>query len=197
LSRDRQPSRPEERIALGELDRFSERLSVSDAVMQEAEGLCMECLERGVAKGRGTSQIAAASVYAACRENEVPTTLTDIAAASGVSRDEIAKCYRVLVLGLDLRIPVADPTKYVSAVASRAKVSPQVEADALKILSKASKAEATAGVYPLGLTASALYLASMLDGENLTQYSAAVAAGVAESTVRKENKRLRKVIGLQ
>ena len=49
---------------------------------------------------------------------------------------------------------------------------------------------------PAGLIASALYLASMLDGENLTQYSAAVAAGVAESTVRKENKLLRKVMGI-
>jgi hypothetical protein len=35
----------------------------------------------------------------------------------------------------------------------------------------------------------------MLAGENLTQIEAA--AGVAGSTVRKENKRLRKVIGLQ
>ena len=38
-------------------------------------------------------------------------------------------------------------------------------------------------------------LVSMLAGENLTQIEAA--AGVAGSTVRKENKRLRKVIGLQ
>ena len=74
--------------------------------------------------------------------------------------------------------------------------NPLLKADALKILSKASKAEVTAGAYPPGLTASALYLASVLAGENLTQYGAAVAAGVAESTVRKENKLLRKVMGM-
>jgi transcription initiation factor TFIIB len=136
----------------------------------------------------------ASSIYAACREKEVPMTLGDVAGASGVDRDEIAKCYRRMVNELDLKMPVADPTEYVARVASRAKVSPKVEADALLLLSKAKKAEITAGVCPPGLTASALYLASIRAGENLTQSDAAMAAGVAESTVQKENKRLRKVL---
>ena len=79
-------------------------------------------------------------------------------------------------------------------VAARAKVYRKVEADALEILSKAETAGITAGVYPTGLAAAALYLASLLDGEPLTQFDAAEAAGVRDVTVRNQYKRLRKLI---
>ena len=42
--------------------------------------------------------------------------------------------------GADLKIPIADSAEYLARVASRAKVCPKVEADALKIMSKAEKA---------------------------------------------------------
>ena len=93
-----------------------------------------------------------------------------------------------------MEIPVVDPAEFMPKVASRAKVSPKVEADALEILSKARKAGITAGVYPLALTASALYLASILDAQNMTQASVADAAGVTEVTVRNQCKSLRKVL---
>src|SRR5208337_4157750 len=82
-------------------------------------------------------------------------------------------------------------------VASRAKAEPKVEADAREILSRAEKAGITAGVYATGLAASALYLASLLDGQWLTQSRAAEAAGIREATVRKQSKRLRKVVEVQ
>ena len=40
-------------------------------------------------------------------------------------------------------------------------------------------------------------MASLLDGQWMTQTRAAEAAGVAEATVRRENKRLRKVVGVR
>jgi transcription initiation factor TFIIIB Brf1 subunit/transcription initiation factor TFIIB len=72
-----------------------------------------------------------------------------------------------------------------------------VEADARERLSTAAKAGITAGLYPTGLAASALYLASLLDGQWMTQSGAAEAAGVREATVRKQSKRLRKVVDVQ
>ena len=72
-----------------------------------------------------------------------------------------------------------------------------MEADAREILSKAEKAGITAGVNPTGLAASALYLASLLDGQWLTQSGAAEAARVKEATIRREYKRLGKVVGVR
>jgi transcription initiation factor TFIIB len=184
----------EEGAALSELNRFSEKLSVPDDVTAEAAGICRRALERGLARGRPLAQFAASSLYAACREKAVPITLADVAAASGVGKIAVARWYRLLVAELDLKIPVGDPAECLARVASRAKVDPKVEADALEILSRAEKAGITAGLCPTGLAASALYLASLLDGQWLTQGGAAEAAGVREATVRKQSKRLRKVV---
>jgi len=154
-------------------------------------------LERGLANRRPLIQVVAASLYAACREADVPATLQDVAAASGVGKIQLARCYRLMVSRLDLRIPVADPAECLTSVASRAKVDPEVEANAREILSRAAKAGITGGVCPTGLAASALYLASLLEGQRLTQSVVAEAAGVRDATVRKEYRRLSKVLGAE
>ncbi len=163
----------------------------------EAARICMRGLERGLEKGRSRAQITASSLYAACREKGVPTSLQDVAAASGVGKNDIAKCYRLLVNELDMKIHVAGPAEFLARVASRAKVSPKVEADAMEMLSRAEKAEITAGKDPIGFAASALYLASILEGQNMTQAGVAEAAGVTEVTVRNQCKSLRKVLKVQ
>jgi transcription initiation factor TFIIB len=180
--------------ALFELNTLSEKLSIPDIVTAEAASICRRAVEEGLARGRPLTQIAASSLYAACREKEVPTTLDDVAQASGLGRKAVARWYRLLVAELGLKVTVADPAECLARVASRLKVEPKVEADAREMLSEAERAGITAGLCPTGLAASALYLASLLDGEWLTQSSAAGAAGVREATVRKECKRLRRVL---
>ena len=197
MSRGRRSNRAEAGIPLGQLNQFSEKLSVPDAVKDEASCIYTRSLEKGLEKGRSFAQIAASSLYAACREREFPRTLDDVAAVSGVRRDEIAKGYRLLVNELDLSIPIADPMEFLARVASRLKVSPQAKAGAVEMLSRARKAGISAGKDPIGLAASAVYLASLLDGLNMTQARAAEAAGVTEVTVRNQSKRLRKVLGVQ
>ena len=184
-------------VARRELKKASERLLLPHNVTGEATCIYTRSLKTGLAKGRPLIQIAASSLYAACREKNIPTTLDDVASASGVRRKAVARWYRFLVAELDLKIPVADPAECLAKVASRARVSPKVEADAREILSRAEKAGITAGVNLVGLAASALYLASLLDGQPLTQSSAAEAAGVREATVRHQCKRLKKIVAVQ
>jgi transcription initiation factor TFIIB len=184
-------------VARRELREASERLLLPHDVTDEATCIYERSLKAGLAKGRPHIQIAAASLYAACREKNMPTTLDDVASASGMGRTMVARRYRLLVLALDLKIPIADPTECLARVATRAKVGPELEADAREILSRAENAGITAGVNPTGLAASALYLASLLDGHWLTQSGAAKAAGVKEATVRAQSKRLRKVVEVQ
>jgi transcription initiation factor TFIIB len=123
-------------------------------VTTEAANICRRALERGLAKGKPLTQIAASSLYAACREKTIPTTLDDVASASGAGRRAVARSYRFLVAELDLKVPVADPAECLAKVASRARVSPKVEADAREILSKAERAGITDGLCPQGLAAS-------------------------------------------
>ena len=56
---------------------------------------------------------------AACRDTETPRTLKDIANASNIKKKDVARCYRLLIRELDLKMPVVDPVKCVARIASK------------------------------------------------------------------------------
>jgi transcription initiation factor TFIIB len=57
-----------------------------------------------------------ASVYAACRELNVPRTLDEIAETANTGPIFAAKCYRLLVRSLKLRLPRIKPITYVASI---------------------------------------------------------------------------------
>jgi len=193
LSRGALDDRPDVRRALGGLRTFSERLGLPTAVSEEAARICRMGVDR-LRTRRPLAHLAAASLYAACRERELPTTLGDVAAATGVDRNGIARCYRSLVAKLDFEVPPAGAAEYIDRVAAKAGADEYVKATALEILSRADRVGVAGGTYPIGLTASALYMAAVLEGKRLTQKGVAAAAGVTEATIQKEFQRLRKIL---
>jgi transcription initiation factor TFIIB len=54
---------------------------------------------------------------------ETARTLKDIAVVSNLKRKDIARCYRLLVFELDIRIPVVDPKKCIARVANKLNIS--------------------------------------------------------------------------
>ena len=111
------------RQAFSELDRLADKLNLSDAVIEKAAYIYRKALEKGLVRGRSISALIAASLYAACRDTETPRTLKDVAAACNIKKKDIARCYRLLLREMDLRMPVVDPTKCVSRIASKAGLS--------------------------------------------------------------------------
>jgi len=184
------------RQAFSELDRLSDKLAVSDAVVEKAAYIYRKALERGLVRGRSISAIIAASLYAACRDRETPRTLKDLAVVSNVKKKDIARCYRLLLKEMDIKMPVVDPTKCVSRIASRAELSEKTKRRALEILKKAEQARISAGKDPMGLAAAALYVSCTLEGEDKSQRDVAEAAGVTEVTIRNRYKGLRSALGI-
>ncbi|MCS4537499.1 MAG: transcription initiation factor IIB [Thaumarchaeota archaeon] len=184
------------RTAFSELDRLADKLNVSDAVIEKAAYIYRKALERGLVRGRSISALISASLYAACRDTMTPRTLKDVAAASNVKKKDIARCYRLLLREMDLRMPVVDPTKCVSRIASKAGLSEKTKRRALLILKKAEETRTSAGKDPMGLAAAALYVACVLEGENKTQKDVAEAAGVTEVTIRNRYKGLKAALKL-
>ncbi len=184
------------RLAFGEMRRLSEKLSLSESVTERAAYIYRKALERSLVRGRSITTIMAASIYAACRDREVPRTLKDVAAASNVKKKDVARSYRLLLKEMDMKMPVVDPAKCVTKIASRAKVSQKTQRRALEILIKAEQARISAGKDPMGLSASAIYVACTLEGENITQRDVAEAASVTEVTIRNRYKGLRLALGI-
>jgi transcription initiation factor TFIIB len=93
------------RQAFSELNMLVDKLSVNDVVVEKAAYIYRKALERGLVRGRSISGMIAASLYAACRDNETPRTLKDLSIISNIKKKELARCYRLLFRELDLRMP--------------------------------------------------------------------------------------------
>ena len=184
------------RQAFSELDRLADKLSVGDNVIEKSAYIYRKALDRGLVRGRSISALIAASIYAACRDTETPRTLKDVAAISNVKKKDIARCYRLLLREMDLKMPVVDPTKCVSRIASRSGLSEKTKRKALEILKKAMETRTSAGKDPMGLAAAALYVACVMLGESKTQKDVAEAAGVTEVTIRNRYKGLKTVLNI-
>ncbi len=96
-----------------------------------------------------------------------------------------------------MKMPIDDPIDYVTKIAEKARVSSDVEGLAIKIIRDAKKKYATMGKDPSGLAAAALYIASKLKREKMTQKHLAKAAGLTEVTVRNRAKDLMKRLDLK
>ncbi len=115
---------------------------------------------------------------------------------SHINRKDLARSYRLLVREMDLKMPVPDPARSVAKIASKVEAGESTRRRALEILARAKQSGVAAGKDPVGLAASALYVASTLSGEGKTQRDIAKAAGVTEVTIRNRYKNLRNALGI-
>ncbi|AFS82383.1 transcription initiation factor IIB [Candidatus Nitrosopumilus sediminis] len=182
--------------ALLELLKMKEKLSLPDAIAEKASYIYRKALEKKLVRGRSISSLVAASLYAACRESETPRTLREVAATIGIKRKEISATYRLIFKELDLKMPVIDSVSCIAKIASNAELSEKTKRHAIKILKNAEKQNALAGKHPMGVAASALYLACINLEENRTQKDIADAAGITEVTIRNRCKNLKAVVGI-
>ena len=170
--------------ALPRLKGIADKLHISAAVREEAAGIYRKVMNQGLVRGRSIPAVVAASIYAACRLHSAPHQLDEVAAVSLVGWRGIARHYRLLVKGLELKPPLPDPKVYVSKVAAKAGISERAQGEAVRLLRKTERRNAIIGKGPLGLAAAALYVACQLTDEVRTQKAIAEAAGVTEVTVR-------------
>jgi transcription initiation factor TFIIB len=105
------------------LGTIKDKLSLSDALMEKSAYNYRKALDKHIIKGRSIRALVVASVYAACRELNVPRTLDEI--ADTVNADSIfaGKCYRLLVRYMKLHLPVIDSNAYLAKIANKARVS--------------------------------------------------------------------------
>jgi transcription initiation factor TFIIB len=182
--------------AMAELDRLTDMLHIPASIKERAAIVYRKALDNGLVRGRSIAAIAAASLYAACRMSETPRTLKDVSAASRIRKKDVARCYRLLVRELDLRMPVEDPVKCISKIATKVEISMPTQQRAIRIINEAKRKGIVAGKDPMGLAAASLYVACVLEGEKKTQKEIAEVANVTEVTVRNRYKGLKEALKL-
>ena len=182
------------RHALNEMDKLKDKLALTDAVIEKAAYIYRKAMEKKLVRGRSIQGLVAACLYASCRNTETPRTLDDIAKGINIRRKDVARCYRLIFRELELKMPVVDPVKGVSRIASIAKLTEKSKRKAIDILEKAKNLGIVAGKDPMGIAAAALYLACISTGEVKSQKDISIASGVTEVTIRNRCAGLRKMI---
>jgi transcription initiation factor TFIIIB Brf1 subunit/transcription initiation factor TFIIB len=137
-----------------------------------------------VVGGYATEALAASALYIACRSNDLPRPMAEIAAASRVEKRAIGRAYREVARELDINLEPVDPRKYLPRLCSALDCSEQVRTAAAGILEIAAERGAFAGKSPMGLAAASVYLASLRCDEKKIQRDIAAVAGISVATLR-------------
>ena len=185
------------RQALNEMDKLKDKLALTDAVIEKSAYIYRKAMEKKLVRVRSIQGLVAACLYASCRNTETPRTLDDIAKGINIRRKDVARCYRLIFRELELKMPVVDPVKGVSRIASIAKLTEKSKRKAIDILEKAKKLGIVAGKDPMGIAAAALYLACISTGEVKSQKDISIASGVTEVTIRNRCAGLRKMMSTE
>lgn len=180
------------RYAFIQLDKLKDKLTLSNAIVEKAAYIYRKALSKSLVRGRSIEGVLAASVYAACRDVETPRTLGDVSAAINIKRKDLSKNYRLLVNELDLKMPVVSSVTCISKIANKVGLNEKIKRQALDILRTANENRLTAGKDPMGMAASALYIACVAQNADVSQKDVAMAAGVTEVTIRNRYKDLKK-----
>ncbi len=184
------------RQALNEMDKLKDKLALTSAVIEKAAYIYRKAMEKKLVRGRSIQGLVAACLYASCRNTETPRTLNDIANGINIRRKDVARCYRLIYRELELKMPVVDPVKGVSRIASIAELGEKTKRKAITILDEAKRTGLTAGKDPMGIAAAALYLACISTGETKSQKEISIASGVTEVTIRNRCAGLRKMLNV-
>ena len=183
--------------ALSELDRMASSLGLPRNVREIAAMLYRRAVEQRLIRGRSIEGVAAAALYAACRQSRIPRTLDEVAEVSRVGKKEIGRSYRFIARELRLSIPPTSPIDYVPRFISELKLLGEVQAQAIQILKMAANNGLTSGRGPTGVAAAAIYVASVLANSRRTQREVAAVARVTEVTVRNRYKELVEKLDLE
>ena len=182
--------------AMAELDRLADKLYIPSMIKERAAIIYRKALDKGLVRGRSIAAITAAALYAACRVTRTPRTLKEVSAYSPMDKKDIARCYRLLLRELNMRMPIPGAEERVPKIAAKVGVGERTQQTAIELLRRAGELRTTAGKDPMGLAAAALYIACVMNEEKRTQKMIADAAGVTEVTIRNRYKGLKEDLRL-
>ena len=165
---------------------IKDKLTLTDPVIERAAYYYRKTLNSRLIKGRSIKEMVVASVYAACKEMDIPRRLDEISEAANSDKIFAGRCFRIISIELGLASSNIDAARYMSKVAENANVSQKAYRTALDILEVVKKNPISYGKDPKALATAALYGACLVEGEDkVSQVKLAKAGGISVVTLRK------------
>jgi len=175
------------------LNCIKDKLSLSEAILEKSAYNYRKALDKRIIKGRSIRAMVVASVYAACRELNVPRTLDELAETANADSIFAGKCYRLLMRQLKLHFQVLDANAYLAKIVNKANVSEKAYRRALQMLSTIKDNPVSFGKDPKALAVAALYASCLKEGEKVSQTQIANAGDTSIVTLRKRFQDVRSI----
>ncbi len=172
------------------------KLGISNNVVENAAYIYRKVVSAKLTRGRTMASLIAASLYAACRENNIPRTLDDIANAGNVERRILSRDFRTIIKKLELNLNQYDTSSFISKISNDMNLREKTKRDAFKILDLCEKKQITAGKHPVAQAAASLYISCIMNGEKVSQKKFAVESGVSDVTIRNRAALIKKTLKL-
>ena len=142
------------------------------------------------------TSLISASLYAACREHNIPRTLDDIAKAGNVERRILSRDLRTIIKKLGLNLNQYDTASFISKISNNMNLKEKTKRGAFEILKRCEEEEITAGKHPVAQAAASLYISCILNGERISQKKFSIEAGVSDVTIRNRTVLIKKILKL-
>ncbi|KAH8091793.1 BRF1-domain-containing protein [Cristinia sonorae] len=171
-------------------------LRLSEVVQLAATRLYTLAVEHKFTKGRKSMNVVAVCLYVACRQKETRNyMLIDFSDLLQVNVFELGHTYLQLVQTLNLRLPLVDPSHYISRFAALLEFgdeTPQVALDATRLVQRFDRDWMTRGRRPSGICGAALLLAARMNNFRRSVEEIVQVVKIADSTLRKRVEEFRK-----
>jgi len=172
------------------------KLGIPDNVVENAAYIYRKTVNAKLTRGRTMASLISASLYAACRENNIPRTLDDIADAGNVERRILSRDLRTIIKKLELNLNQYDTTSFISKISNNMNLKEKIKRDAFEILKRCEKEHITAGKHPVAQAAASLYISCIINGEKISQKKFSVESGVSDVTIRNRAVLIKKTLKL-
>jgi transcription initiation factor TFIIB len=172
------------RMALSEMEKLKQKLSLSDAITERSAYLYRKAARAQLIRGRSIKGVIGACVYVACREMDTPRTIIDISKNLQEPRRSIAKNYRMLFQNLRLTVSIPDPIKCIVKIANNLEIPENTKREAIHIFDTLKERKLTAGKKPDAIAATVIYIVSVKTGVNLSQQKISKVSGISTVTIR-------------
>ena len=172
------------------------KLGIPDNAVERAAYIYRKIVSAKLTRGRTMTSLISASLYAACRENNIPRTLDDIANVGNVERRTLSRDLRTIIRKLELNLNQYDTASFISKISNNMNLKEKIKRDALEILKRCEKAEITAGKHPVAQAAASLYISCIMNGEKISQKKFSTESGISDVTIRNRVVLIKKTLKL-
>ena len=161
-----------------------------------AEQYSQQPCKKGIVRGRSTQKVAAASVFTACRVNNLPITLDEIANLCSLNRNELSKLHRLIKRKLKLKIIISSSVTFLPKFTKKLALPKNVETEAKEIIRFVEDSKYRQGISPIALLGASIYLACKKTRVRRSQLEIAKTLGTSEVTLRNRAKEISSLIEL-